>query len=145
MRLRGSVLLSAFWCWVRGPHGLKVRRGPFHVAQELKIGGDGGWDYMAVDPQTKLLYVTRGNHVIVVDTGAGKQVADITGLHGTHGVVFSTDGVHGYITDGGGNQVAEFNRQTNTIEKTDSGGYRAGWSGIRSVHEDGVGVQRAQP
>ncbi len=92
--------------------------GPFHVAQELKIGGDGGWDYMAVDPQTKLLYVTRGNHVIVVDTGAGKQVADITGLHGTHGVVFSTDGVHGYITDGGGNQVAEFNRQTNTIEKT---------------------------
>jgi YVTN family beta-propeller protein len=92
--------------------------GPFHVAQEWKIGGDGGWDYMAVDPQSKLLYVTRGNHVIVVDTSAGKQVADIIGLHGTHGVVFSSDGVHGYITDGGANQVAEFNRQTNTIEKT---------------------------
>jgi len=91
---------------------------PFHVAQEWKIGGDGGWDYMAVDPHSKLLYVTRGNHVIVVDTGAGKQVADIAGLHGTHGVVFSSDGVHGYITDGGGNQVAEFDRQTNTIEKT---------------------------
>jgi len=91
--------------------------GPFHVQQEWKIGGDGGWDYLAVDPQSKLLYVTRGNHVIVIDTNAGKQVADITGLHGTHGVVFSSDGVHGYITDGGGNQVAEFNRQTNTIEK----------------------------
>ena len=92
--------------------------GPFHVTQEWKIGGDGGWDYMAVDPVSKLLYITRGNHVIVVDTTAGKQVADITGLHGTHGVVFSSDGVHGYITDGGGNQVAEFNRKTNTIEKT---------------------------
>ncbi len=92
--------------------------GPFHVQQEWKIGGDGGWDYMAVDPVSKLLYITRGNHVIAIDTSAGKQVADITGLHGTHGVVFSSDGVHGYITDGGGNQVAEFNRKTNVIEKT---------------------------
>ncbi len=102
-----------------GSHGWgQTIPGPFHVQQEWKIGGDGGWDYMAVDPQSKLLYVTRGNHVIVIDTSAGKQVADITGLHGTHGVVFSSDGVHGYITDGGGNQVAEFNRATNTIEKT---------------------------
>jgi YVTN family beta-propeller protein len=92
--------------------------GPFHVKHEWKIGGDGGWDYMAVDPDSKLLYITRGDHVAVVDTQAGKQVADITGLHGTHGVVFSSDGVHGYITDGGANQVAEFNRKTNTIEKT---------------------------
>jgi YVTN family beta-propeller protein len=92
--------------------------GPFHVEHEWKIGGDGGWDYLAVDPQSKLLYITRGNHVIVVDTNAGKQVADITGLHGTHGVVFSSDGEHGYITDGGANQVAEFSRRTNTIEKT---------------------------
>jgi YVTN family beta-propeller protein len=55
---------------------------------------------------------------MVVDTNSGRQVADITGLHGTHGVVFVKDGVHGYITDGGANQVAEFNRRTNTIEKT---------------------------
>lgn len=92
--------------------------GPFHVEHEWKIGGDGFWDYLAVDPASKLLYITHGNHVVVVDTHTGKQVADITGLHGTHGVVFSTDGVHGYITDGGANQVAEFNRKTNTIEKT---------------------------
>jgi YVTN family beta-propeller protein len=92
--------------------------GPFRVQAEWRIGGDGFWDYMAVDPASKLLYLTHGDHVTVVDTHQGKQVADITGLHGTHGVVFSPDGVHGYITDGGANQVAEFNRKTNTIEKT---------------------------
>lgn len=108
-----GLLLSAGPAWSQGSAA-----GAFHLVSEWKIGGDGGWDYMAVDPGSKLLYVTRGNHVIVVDTNAGRQVADITGLHGTHGVVFSSDGVHGYITDGGGNQVAEFNRQTNTIEKT---------------------------
>ena len=108
-----SLVLAAGSAWGQG-----APAGPFHVEQEWKIGGDGFWDYTAVDPQSKLLYITHGNHVAVVDTHTGKQVADITGLHGTHGVVFSTDGVHAYITDGGANQVAEFNRQTNTIEKT---------------------------
>ncbi|HEY6448928.1 MAG TPA: YncE family protein [Acidobacteriaceae bacterium] len=93
-------------------------QGPFQVQHEWKLGGDGGWDYLSVDPQSKLLYITRGTHVMVVDTAQGKQVADISGLHGIHCVVFSRDGVHGYITDGGANQVAVFNRRTNTIEKT---------------------------
>jgi YVTN family beta-propeller protein len=99
------------------PPPLEAQR-PFRIQHEWKLGGDGGWDYLAVDPESKLLYITRGNHVMVVDTAQGKQVADITGLHGTHCVVFSSDGVHGYITDGGGNAVAKFNRRTNTIEKT---------------------------
>ncbi len=122
---RGAAWFAVAGCVVAmsgAARGQSAPASPFHVVQEWKIGGDGGWDYMAVDPQSKLLYVTRGNHVIVIDTSAGKQVADITGLHGTHGVVFSSDGVHGYITDGGANQVAEFNRQTNTIEKTISAG-----------------------
>ncbi|MGC2638715.1 MAG: YncE family protein [Acidobacteriaceae bacterium] len=93
-------------------------QGPFQVQHEWKLGGDGGWDYLSVDPHSKLLYITRGTHVMVVDTSQGKQVADISGLHGIHCVVFSSDGIHGYITDGGANQVAVFNRNTNTIEKT---------------------------
>jgi YVTN family beta-propeller protein len=100
-----------------GPAPLHAQ-GPFQIQHEWKLGGDGGWDYLSVDPASKLLYITRGNHVMVVDTTQGKQVADITGLHGTHCVVFSSDGVHGYITDGGANQVAVFNRRTNAIEKT---------------------------
>lgn len=112
-----TAALVALFLWICGATSL-CAEGPFRIQQEWKIGGDGGWDYLAVDPQSKLLYVTRGNHVIVIDTTQGKQVADITGLHGTHCVVFSSDGVHGYITDGGANQVAKFNRRTNTIEKT---------------------------
>ena len=89
----------------------------YHVTDTWKIGGDGGWDYLAVDPQSKLLYVTRGNHVMVVDTSTGKVTADITGLKGTHGVVFDTAGKYGYVTDGGANEVAVFDRKSNTIVK----------------------------
>lgn len=93
-------------------------QGPFHVAHVWKVGGDGGWDYMSVDPHSKLLYITRGDHVIVFNTKEGKQVAEIGGLHGIHCVVFSSDGVHGYITDGGANQVAVFDRKTEKIVDT---------------------------
>jgi YVTN family beta-propeller protein len=109
-----ALALGAAAAWSAPLHA----QGPFHVQHEWKMGGDGGWDYLAVDPQSHLLYITRGTHVMVVDTSQGKQVADIPGLQGIHCVVFSTDGVHGYITDGGANDVAVFNRRTNTIEKT---------------------------
>ena len=89
----------------------------YHVTDTWKVGGDGGWDYLSVDPQSKLLYVTRGNHVMVLDTSSGKVAADITGLKGTHGVVFDTAGKYGFITDGGANEVAVFDRKANTIVK----------------------------
>jgi len=100
------------------PRPLCAQGGDWKIQHELNRGGDGGWDYLSVDPVSKLLYITRGTHVMVVDTTQGKQVADITGLKAIHCVVFSSDGVHGYITDGGTNQVAVFNRKTNTIEKS---------------------------
>lgn len=91
--------------------------GPFHVEHTWQVGGEGGWDYIAVDPQTNLLYITRGDHVQVIDRETGKQVADITGLHGTHGVVFAKGG-NGYISDGRGNQVAVFDRKTYKVIRT---------------------------
>lgn len=91
--------------------------GPFHIEHTWQVGGEGGWDYIAVDPQSGLLYITRGDHVQVVDRENGKQVADITGFHGTHGVVFARGG-NGYISDGGGNQVAVFDRKTYKVIRT---------------------------
>lgn len=95
-----------------------LAEGPYRVQDKWKLGGDGGWDYLAVDPASGLLYITRGSHVMVVDTASGKQVADIVGLKGTHGVVFDSNGKDGYITDGAGNSVAVFDRKTNTITQT---------------------------
>ncbi|HVC91400.1 MAG TPA: YncE family protein [Acidobacteriaceae bacterium] len=95
--------------------GMAMAQGPYHITAQWKIGGDGGWDYLAVDPMSKLLYVTRGSHVLVLDTASGKVAADITGLKGTHGVAFDTSGKFGYISDGGANEVVVFDRKTNSI------------------------------
>ncbi|MBX6360811.1 YncE family protein [Pseudacidobacterium ailaaui] len=114
----GNLAVGLLLAFVLAGSTASWAQGPYHVQTKWKIGGDGGWDYLAVDPQSELLYITRGNHVMVVNPSSGQQVADITGLHGTHGVAFDPDSNEGYISDGAANAVAVFNRKTNTITQT---------------------------
>jgi YVTN family beta-propeller protein len=116
LRKLAAVALGALVAFAACP--ALTAQGPYHVQDKWKIGGDGGWDYLAVDPQSGLLYITRGSHVMVVDTTSGKLRADITGLKGTHGIAFDIDGKTGYISDGGANMVAVFDRASNKITQT---------------------------
>jgi YVTN family beta-propeller protein len=92
--------------------GLLPAQQPYKVIVHWKLGGDGGWDCLLVDSPAHRLYITRGNHVDVVDTQTGKLVGSIANLHGTHGVALDTAGKLGYISDGGGNAVVVFDRAT---------------------------------
>ena len=85
-------------------------QGPYKVLDHWKLTDTGGWDYLLVDSPAHRVYITRGDHVDVVDTNSGKLVGSITGLHGTHGVALDSDGKIGYISDGGGNAVVVFDR-----------------------------------
>ncbi len=96
--------------------------GPYKVQAQWKIGGEGGWDYLSVDPSTHLLYVSRGPRVLIVDTSTGKQVGEITGLKGVHGIAFDTAGKFGYISDGGSNTVNVFDRATHQITQSIAAG-----------------------
>jgi hypothetical protein len=44
----------------------------FKVLGKIKIGGTGGWDYLALDPVAGRVYASHGTLVEVVDTTAGK-------------------------------------------------------------------------
>src|SRR5579872_3313524 len=37
----------------------------YHLLNSYPIGGDGGWDYLTVEPTQRRLYVSRGNRAIV--------------------------------------------------------------------------------
>jgi YVTN family beta-propeller protein len=82
----------------------------YRVLDRWKLDDAGGWDYLLVDSPAHRLYITRGDHVDVVDTTTGKLIGTISGLHGTHGVALNPDGKLGYISDGGGNAVVVFDR-----------------------------------
>lgn len=89
--------------------------GPYKISADWKIGGEGGWDYLTVDPPAHLLYIARGNRVQIVDTQSGQLKNEITGLSGVHGVALSPDGKFGYISDGAANVIKVFNRDTREI------------------------------
>ena len=85
---------------------------PYRILDHWKLADSGWWDYLLVDSPAHRLYLTRGDHVDVLDTQTGKLIGTIGGLHGTHGVALDTAGKLGYISDGGGNAVVAFDRAT---------------------------------
>lgn len=85
---------------------------PYKVLDQWKLADTGGWDYLLVDSPAHRLYITRGDHVDVLDTTTGKLVGTISGLKGTHGVALNPDGKLGYISDGRANAVVVFDRST---------------------------------
>jgi DNA-binding beta-propeller fold protein YncE len=99
-----------------------AQAGPYAVISTWPIGGEGGWDYLAVDTAAHLLYLTHGTRVEVVDTKTGKAVGAITGLKGTHGVAFDAEGKYGFVSEGAGNDVAVFDRKTFAVVKSIAAG-----------------------
>ncbi len=73
------------------------------VIKTFQIGGQGGWDYLTVDPQTHRLFVPRSTHTMVIDTESGSTIADIPGQKNAHGVALAPAAGRGFISDGGGN------------------------------------------
>jgi len=92
--------------------------GPYKVVDQWKLADAGGWDYLLADSAAHRVYITRGDHVDVVDTTNGKLIGTIAGLHGTHGVALDSDGKLGYVSDGGGNAVVVFDRSSLTTVAT---------------------------
>ena len=90
----------------------------YKLATRVKLGGEGGWDYLYYDKDGKRLFITRGNHVMVVDTNTLKATADIPDLSGIHDVKLAPSLGRGYISNGGDNSVTIFDLKT--LQKVDS-------------------------
>lgn len=84
----------------------------YHVVKTYKLGGDGGWDYLTVDPSAHRLYISRNTHVIVMDTESGKQVGDIPDTPGVHGIALANDLGRGFTSNGREGTVSIFDLAT---------------------------------
>ncbi len=84
----------------------------FKVVNTVKLGGEGGWDYLTFDKEGQRLFITRGTHVMVVDTKTLKQTADIPDLSGIHGVALAPELNKGFVSNGGDDTVAVFDLRT---------------------------------
>src|SRR2546428_13793660 len=62
--------------------------------EKFDIKGDGGTDYVAVEAATGRVFVSRGDHMMVVEAATGKVLCDITNTPGVHGAGIVTNAGH---------------------------------------------------
>ena len=93
---------------VLGAAAAPVHAQTYHVTRTVTLGGDGGWDYIALDTAGHRLFIARQDRVMVVDPAAGTLLAEIPGLNRAHGVAFDYAAGHGFATSGADSTVTMF-------------------------------------
>src|SRR5580704_8620593 len=89
-----------------------IGRSQTFKVEKFDIKGDGGTDYVAVESATGRVFVSRANHMMVVEGATGKVVGDIPNTPGVHGAGIATKSGHGFTTNGGNSMVTMFDLKT---------------------------------
>lgn len=90
-----------------------VRAQPsYQVVKRIRIGGEGGWDYLLADPGRHRLFLSRGTHVMVLDTERDTVIADIGDTPGVHGIALAPELNRGFISNGRDSTVTIFDYTT---------------------------------
>jgi YVTN family beta-propeller protein len=91
----------------------------YHVIKKIPAQGDKGWDYLSIDPAARRLYITRGDHVMVVDIDSDKVVGEVTApeVKGIHGVALVPELNRGFISNGMTSTVTPFDLKTLKTEE----------------------------
>jgi hypothetical protein len=84
----------------------------FVVQQRWKLAGRGGWDYLTLDSAGKRLFISRDDHVEVLDTESGKVSGTVPGTKGVHGIALAEDLNRGFTSNGHGDSVTAFDLAT---------------------------------
>ncbi|MEY2465765.1 MAG: hypothetical protein QOD03_286 [Verrucomicrobiota bacterium] len=96
--------------------------GPYHFIKEIPVGGDGGWDYLAVDSDAQRLYVSHATKVVVIDLSSDKVVGEITNTPGVHGIAAAPKLGRVFISNGRENKSSVVDAKTlQTLSKVDTG------------------------
>jgi DNA-binding beta-propeller fold protein YncE len=80
----------------------------YHLAKEVSLPGDDGWDYLAYDHGQDQVFVTHGTRVQVVDAKRLFVLGTVGDTQGVHGVALAPDLGRGYISDGRADSVVVF-------------------------------------
>jgi DNA-binding beta-propeller fold protein YncE len=84
----------------------------YHLIKKVKLGGEGGWDYLSVDAASRRLFISRGTHVMVVDADQGTVVGDIPDTQGVHGIALVSEMNKGFTSNGRNATVTIFDMKT---------------------------------
>jgi len=85
--------------------------------QNWSLGAPSHWDYIDIDPLRHRLFLSRGDHVQVLDLPSGKTAGEIPNTNGVHGIAFAQDLKLGFTSNGKANTVTVFDLDTLTVKQ----------------------------
>jgi DNA-binding beta-propeller fold protein YncE len=91
--------------------------GPYKLQKTVTVGGDGNWDYLFVDADTRNLYVSRGSRFDVFNADTLAKVGEIPNTNGCHGVAVDPGSGHGFTSNGRDPSVTMFDAKTLAVIK----------------------------
>jgi len=83
----------------------------YKITKKFTVGGEGGWDYIAVDGDARRIYVSHGDTIQVLNADSGKVVGQIA-APGAHGVALAPELHKGFTSNGGDKSVTIFDTGT---------------------------------
>ena len=96
--------------------------GPYRFVKEIMVGGEGGWDYLSIDPSAWRLYVTHASKVVVINLDQDTVAGEIADTPGVHGFALAPELGRGFSSNGKSNTASIVDLQTlTTIAKVDTG------------------------
>ena len=109
----GSLLALALVLFLSG---MELQAGPkpagYHLLKKTVLGGEGFWDYLALDTLTRIMYITHGTEVVCFQVDSSRKLASISGLQGVHGVAFAVKLGRGYVSNGRSDSLTVFDLKT---------------------------------
>ncbi len=79
------------------------------------IQSAGGWDYLAIEPNSNKLFVSHGTQVNILDKTTGDSLGVIPNTTGVHGIAFIPSLQKGYTSNGRLNAVTVFDLKTDAV------------------------------
>src|SRR6478735_6956173 len=84
----------------------------YKLEQTVPVKGDGGWDYLTVDPAGRRVYVSHATVVDVLDADSGEVKGQIADTAGVHGIAVAADLGRGFTSNGRADTVTAFDLKT---------------------------------
>jgi DNA-binding beta-propeller fold protein YncE len=84
----------------------------YKIVDKIKVGGEGGWDYIYVDSAAHRAYSSHATKAVVIDTATNKVVGEIPDTPGIHGIAVAEDLGRGFTSNGRENMVTIFDLKT---------------------------------
>ena len=90
----------------------------YKVIKKVNVPGDGKWDFITFDNESRKVYLSHGTVMQVVDIDKGALVGEVKNTPGIHGIAIARQAGKGFTSNGKDSSVTVFDLTTLATLKT---------------------------